>query len=194
MLYALFGQFGRVIDVVHLKREELRGRAWIVFEDVSGAASALRNLQDFPFFNKPLKIQYAKTKSDAVAKIDGTWRKDGRTRKLAVDGEAMIVDSTNENAADDRKERTRSKPSAHDIGEPHNRLFVEGLPDATTEAMLKVLFGQFPGFVEGRLVPGKPGIAFVDFESSQKAGIAITGLQGFKVTAENQIKLSYAKK
>lgn len=54
LLYALFGQFGRVIDVVHVRREELRGRAWIVYEDVAGAANALRNLQDFPFYGIPL--------------------------------------------------------------------------------------------------------------------------------------------
>ncbi len=54
ILYALFGQFGRVIDVVHVRREELRGRAWIVYEDVAGAANALRNLQDFPFYGIPL--------------------------------------------------------------------------------------------------------------------------------------------
>ena len=53
-LYALFGQFGRIIDVVCMKTESLRGRAWIVFADVASASNALRAMQDFPFFGKPL--------------------------------------------------------------------------------------------------------------------------------------------
>lgn len=193
LLYALFGQFGRVIDVVHMKREELRGRAWVVFEDVASAANALRNLQDFPFFGKPLKLNYAKTKSDAVAKIDGSWRKDGRTRKIRYgqDGDDASMDIGTQTAA---STRAKSHGASQDIGDPNNTLFVEDLPDGTTEAMLKVLFSQFPGYTESRLVPGKPGIAFVDFGSTQQARVAITGLQGFQITPENKIKLSYAKK
>ena len=53
-LYALFGQFGKVIDVVSQKTQNLRGQAWIVFADVSSATNALRAMQDFPFFGKPL--------------------------------------------------------------------------------------------------------------------------------------------
>lgn len=193
LLYALFGQFGRVIDVIHVKKDELRGRAWVVFEDMTSAANALRNLQDFPFFGKPLRLDYARTKSDAVAKLDGTWRKDGRTRRIRYGQEG---DDASKDVVAQRSTGRRVKSSAapQDIGEPHNTLFVESLPEATTEAMLKVLFSQFPGYIESRLVPGKPGIAFVDFGSSQQAGVAITGLQAFQITPENQIKLSYAKK
>ena len=194
LLYALFGQFGRVVDVVHMKREELRGRAWVVFEDVAGAANALRNLQDFPFFGKPLKLNYAKTKSDAVAKIDGTWRKDGRTRKVRY-GQGGDDDASMDVEAQARGgTRTKGPAPSLDIGDPNNTLFVENLPEGTTEAMLKVLFSQFPGYTESRLVQGKPGIAFVDFASTQQAKVAITGLQGFQITPENKIKLTYGKK
>lgn len=138
------------------------------------------------------RIDYAKTKSDAAAKLDGTWRRDGRTRKVRIGQEAV-----EEMDVDLQEEETRGGQKAtvvQDVGEPHTVLFAEGLPEATTEAMLKVLFSQFPGYIESRLVPGKPGIAFVDFETVQQAGVAITGLQGFKITAQNQMKLSYAKK
>lgn len=179
--------------MVHVKKEELRGRAWIVFEDVSSAANALRNLQDFPFFGKPLKLNYAKTKSDAVAKLDGSWRRDGSSRKSRY-GQDVGDEGTHGAAQGMNTSGKRTKAASKDIGEPHNTLFIEDLPEGTTEAMLKVLFSQFPGYVASRLVPGKPGIAFVDFGSSQQAGVAITGLQGFQITPQNQIKVSYAKK
>ena len=53
-MYAMFSQFGKIIDVVALKTLRLRGQAWIVFTDVSAATSALRTMQGFPFFEKPI--------------------------------------------------------------------------------------------------------------------------------------------
>ena len=50
----MFSQFGKILDVVCLKTYRLRGQAWVVFADISGATNALRSLQDFPFFDKPL--------------------------------------------------------------------------------------------------------------------------------------------
>jgi len=60
--------------------------------------------------------------------------------------------------------------------------------------MLDVLFKQFPGYKEARLVPGKPGIAFVEFEADFQAGVALAGLQGFKITPQNSMHIIYSKK
>ena len=43
------------------------------------------------------------------------------------------------------------------------------------------------------MVPSKPGIAFVEFETEMQASVAMTGLQGFKVTPQNAMAISYAK-
>ena len=53
-LYALFGQFGKIVDVVCMRTQDLRGQAWVAFADITAATNALRSLQDFPFFDKPL--------------------------------------------------------------------------------------------------------------------------------------------
>ncbi|KAJ3084517.1 RNA recognition protein [Rhizoclosmatium globosum] len=70
-LYHLFSQHGAVIDVVVMKTEKMRGQAFVVFRDVTGATAALRALQGFPFFERPLKIEYAQSKSNAVALLEG---------------------------------------------------------------------------------------------------------------------------
>jgi RNA recognition motif-containing protein len=57
MLYALFSQFGEIIDIVAMRAERLRGQAWIVFSDVGTATNALRQMQGFPFFEKPLVLR-----------------------------------------------------------------------------------------------------------------------------------------
>ena len=53
---------------------------------------------------------------------------------------------------------------------------------------------QFPGFKEVRMIPAKPGIAFVEFDSASQAGVAMSGLQGFKITQDDAIIVSFAKK
>jgi len=72
-LYAMFSQFGTVLDVVALKTLKMRGQAFVVFKDIPSATKALRSMQNFPFYDKPMRIQFARGKSDIVAKIDGTF-------------------------------------------------------------------------------------------------------------------------
>jgi U1 small nuclear ribonucleoprotein A len=44
------------------------------------------------------------------------------------------------------------------------------------------------------MVEAKPGIAFVEYGDEQQATAAMTPLQGFKITKENQMVITYAKK
>ena len=60
--------------------------------------------------------------------------------------------------------------------------------------MLSMLFQQFPGYKEVRLVPGKKGIAFVEYDSESQSGVAMQQLQNFKITQANSMKISYAKR
>jgi U1 small nuclear ribonucleoprotein A len=46
----------------------------VIFEDISGATKAVRAMPGFLFFGKPMKVVFAKTKSDVIAKIDGTFK------------------------------------------------------------------------------------------------------------------------
>ena len=53
-LYAVFTQFGPVMDIVACRTDKLRGQAWVVMENVADATNALRQMQGFPFFDKPM--------------------------------------------------------------------------------------------------------------------------------------------
>jgi hypothetical protein len=53
-LYSLFSQYGRILDVVSLKTPKLRGQAWVVFTEVTAASNAVRQMQNFPFYDKPM--------------------------------------------------------------------------------------------------------------------------------------------
>ena len=53
-LYALFSTYGTVLDIVCMKTNKMRGQAHIVFRDVQASTQALRALQGFEFFGKPM--------------------------------------------------------------------------------------------------------------------------------------------
>lgn len=84
--------------------------------------------------------------------------------------------------------------TAAPTGNPANKiLFLENVPEDSNEGMLSILFQQYPGFSEVRLVPQRAGIAFVEFESDAQAGVALQALQGFKVATDKPLRITFAK-
>ncbi|VDN16520.1 unnamed protein product [Dibothriocephalus latus] len=51
-LYYLFSQHGRIIDIIAMKTPKMRGQAFIIYQNINSATSALRVLQGFQFFQK----------------------------------------------------------------------------------------------------------------------------------------------
>merc|ERR1712222_317352 len=79
------------------------------------------------------------------------------------------------------------------VAEPNKTLFVENLPPEASDTMLSMLFRQYPGFQEVRLIPGR-NVAFVDYQNEYQAGMAMQGLQGFAMTPEVKLNLTYARR
>ncbi|KAJ7937103.1 hypothetical protein B0H13DRAFT_1852644 [Mycena leptocephala] len=67
-LYALFTTYGKIIDVVASKSQRMRGQAFLVFADLAGATTAMRACEGMVFYEKPLHIAYAKSKSYATSR------------------------------------------------------------------------------------------------------------------------------
>ena len=72
-LYAIFSQFGQIIDILAFKTLRMRGQAHVIFKELTSAATALRSMQGFPFYDKPMRIQFARDDSDVIAKAKGTY-------------------------------------------------------------------------------------------------------------------------
>lgn len=207
-LYYLFSQFGHIIDIVAMKTIKMHGQAFIIFKDLSSATAALRSLQGFPFYGKQMRISYAKRDSEVIAKMKGTY---SVTAKAAKRKEADDTD-----AQAKRKRKPVAKPAAPAVSKPkatepqakapassapqvaeqppHHILFLTSLPQETSDVMLSMLFNQFPGFKEVRLVPGRHDIAFVEFDNQSQSTAAKDALQGFKITPTNAMKITFAKK
>jgi len=209
-LYAIFSQFGPIVDIVALKTLKLRGQAWVIFKEINSATNALRSMQGFPFYDKPMRIQYAKTDSDAISKLKGTFTERPKKTK----------EEKKKKKAKDAAKKAQPPPAAAPpvnpmmgfgmpmqppimnpmlgppMGEqpPNQILFLTNLPEETTEVMLQMLFNQFPGFKEVRLVPGRHDIAFVEFDNEGNSATAKDALNGFKITPTHAMKVSFAKK
>jgi len=185
-IYAIMSQFGQVLDVVALKTLKMRGQCFVIFKEISSATNALRSMQGFPFYEKPMRISYSKTDSDMIAKMKGTFK--DRKDKTAGGEKVKKVKKTKSGKPDTAaQDNTGAAP-------PNEILFVTNLPEETNEMMLSMLFNQFPGFKEVRLVPGRHDIAFVEFENDAQSAAARDALQGFKISPSCAIKISFAKK
>eukprot|EP00794_Sanderia_malayensis_P017005 gene17005-18718_t len=206
-LYAIFSQFGQILEIIAMKTLKMRGQAFVVFKDVASATNALRSMQGFPFYEKPMRIAYSKTRSEALLKQEGNYvpkeKKPREKRKADEDKSAKSAKksataSNTQTAAPTAVVAPVVQPVVAPVQQmpevPNQILFIQNLPEETTEMMLSMLFQQFVGFKEVRLVPGRSDIAFVEFDSVNVAGQAKDTLQGFKITPNNPMLISFAKK
>jgi RNA recognition motif-containing protein len=60
MFNMLFSQYGKVISIVAYSTLKTKGQAWVLFEDEKAATAAMKGKQGFNFYDKPLRIQYAR--------------------------------------------------------------------------------------------------------------------------------------
>lgn len=221
-LYAIFSQFGQILDIVAMKTLKTRGQAFVVFKEISSATNALRSMQGFPFYDKPMRIQYSKRDSDIIAKMKGTFverpkkkkREDEEEepqgkKKKKVPPKSSVAALANQKAVINtplkpmqpaavltpvQQPQAPVAPAIIPEQPPCHILFLTNLPAETNEMMLSMLFNQFPGFKEVRLVPGRHDIAFVEFENDVQSAAAKEALQGFKITPTNAMKITFAKK
>ncbi|CAJ0833291.1 18980_t:CDS:2, partial [Entrophospora sp. SA101] len=165
----------------------MRGQAFIVFREIQSATAAMRGLNGFNFYDKPMHIEYAKGKSDAVAKLDGTWKKPGTIsstqRSQTVTGQLGVSPAQKR-----QREEEEPKTQQSEIESPNRILYIQNLPPDVTDEMLSFLFQQYPGFKEVRLVPGKSDIAFLEYEADHQAAVAKDVLNGFKITHDKEMK------
>lgn len=76
---------------------------------------------------------------------------------------------------------------------PNKILFLRDLPEEYGKGDIASVFSGYPGFKEVRVVPGRKGIAFVEYEDEEGAIAAKEGTTGMSL-GEKAIKVTYQKK
>ncbi|QRV90800.1 NLI interacting factor-like phosphatase [Ceratobasidium sp. AG-Ba] len=197
-LYALFTPYGRILDIVAMKRPNMRGQAFVVFHDLAGATAAMRAWDGELFYDKEMRIEYAKTRSFATRRVEEPgWdplaeakakalglgsrlkreRDDdgagGGKKGRGADGEEMDMDDEPSNA-------TAQGQGGVPSGPPSSRLICTNLPPETTQEALQGLFQQYPGFHSVALGPGPTSpTAQVLYQQTEQATVAKNALHGF---------------
>lgn len=75
---------------------------------------------------------------------------------------------------------------------PNKILFLQNVPEEYDVEALSTIFGRFEGFREVRTVPGRSGIAFVEYDAEQGAITAKENTAGMTL-GEKSIKVTYQR-
>lgn len=212
-LHTLFNRHGKILEIIALRKDGLRGQAFVIFDNVASATAAIQAEQGFTFFGKDLRIEYAREKSDRVAKRDGTFiPKDRRVKRIATKSSTDLAptkvtmdDINNSLVTSDKIEvSTDSDPSSvkkdgideteekiQEEQSPSKILFAESLPSDCNEMMLSCLFRSYSGYKEVRIP--RSGLAFIEFDDEPQATIALKALNKFKLSSTDTLNLKYSK-
>lgn len=220
-LQTIFSQFGTVTNVIAHKNIRMRGQAFVVFADQLAAEKALGAVQEFPFHGKQMEVHYAKTQSDDTVKRERGEEEfeQHKKQRLQVKGASIFMEgrlltsvemkkaaeeakkarqalptSAAAAAAAQRKQPRPAQPAIPSHHLPPNKvLFLQNLPDSTTKEQLVQIYGQFDGFREVRMVPGRKGIAFVEYDMEGQAGLARVNTVKL-VLEDRQVSVTFQRK
>ncbi|KAF2458851.1 U1 small nuclear ribonucleoprotein usp102 [Lineolata rhizophorae] len=214
-LTEIFSEYGNIIDIVAKRNLKAKGQAFIVFDSYESAAHAIEEVQGFDLFDKPMVLDFARTPSDATVKSEGTEddfeahkrrRLAEKERKQALETQQKLKRPTGADMPSRPAKTVKAgpgpKPAAPggsavipDEYLPPNRiLFVQNLPEGYDADALSAIFSRFDGFKEVRLVPGRKGIAFVEYEAENGAISAKEGTAGMTLGDEGKpIKVTYQR-
>lgn len=73
---------------------------------------------------------------------------------------------------------------------PNKILFIQNLPETITKDDLENIFKAHPNLHDIRLIPGRKGIAFVEYTDEASSTAAREALHNYKVDEEHKMKVS----
>jgi len=218
-LSEIFSEYGTIIDLVAKKNLKAKGQAFVVFDSPDAAERAIDEIQGFELFDKPMVLDYAKTRSDATVQAQGNEDEfeTHKRRRLAEKERKQAQEAQQEaqklkRPAGAAPDAATAKPvkavkgtglkSTSGTGAvvpdeylpPNKILFVRELPEDYDVEGLSTIFGRFEGFREVRLVPGRKGLAFVEYEAEAGAISAKESTAGMVLGGEGKpIKVTYQR-
>ncbi|PWY84933.1 hypothetical protein BO70DRAFT_395611 [Aspergillus heteromorphus CBS 117.55] len=216
-LEEIFSEYGTVLDIVAKTNLKAKGQAFIVFDNVDSATRAIDEINGFELFDKPMVVDYAKTRSDAtVLREGGDDELEAHKRRRLAEKERKQAHEALE--AQKKLKRPSGpvepgrpaktvkgaglKPTSgaaaavipDEYLPPNKILFLRDLPDSADQDNLTAVFGRFEGFQEVRLVPGRKGIAFVEYESESGAISAKEATSGMPMGESGKpIRVTYQR-
>ncbi|KXN69339.1 RNA-binding domain-containing protein [Conidiobolus coronatus NRRL 28638] len=195
VLTQMFQTVGKVLDVKLSKSLRKKGQAFIVFEKVEDAEKAIEVFNGIALYNKELVVQYARQKSDIIVEKEGGDIVEYKRRRISEKEERIRKElEESRNNPDQNGSLKISRPKAADLLIPNEVLFVQNLIPDCTQQMVEELFNTYPGFKEVRMVPGRPNIAFVEYNTMGESSIAREALDRHNMAPNHPIQVTFAKR
>lgn len=192
-----------MLDVVAHANLRLRGQAFVVFDSIDSAESAISALNSTKvdgLKGSVVQVTYAKSPSDATVAKRGDKELDSHVRSRVAQKELKQLSESSSNkrraepvrpAAETpaKKAKTTSETTYNPV---HKILLLQNLPKSASQDSVAALFSDLPGYVEVRLVPARQ-VGFAEFETEAQAVLAKEKSQGAEIEGE-KLLVSYAKK
>ncbi|KRX04007.1 hypothetical protein PPERSA_12454 [Pseudocohnilembus persalinus] len=199
-LYYLFKQYGEIVEIVSKKNNTMRGQAFVVFDNITSATNAKSLLQGYNFYGKALSIQFAKNSSEKTLQLEEFDKNARKKRRMNKNPQENGEDNQNQNNIHSNQannnqvfqQQLEQHQQNVQLNAESNILHLEELPEQITKYVLESLFGQYPGYVETRHIPQRQ-MAFVEYQSNDQAKVALIGLQGFRLTETEFLRINYQK-
>ena len=124
-LHDAFSKYGTILDVHVRKSYKTRGQAWVTFDSLESAKSAIEALNQTYFLGdtsslhgsrRPIQVNYSKNKAIIVAKKDGTYK----------DRKRLGLDATN--GSNKKMKMTFDKTIP-----PHSVLLIQHIPKVSSK-------------------------------------------------------------
>ena len=227
-LSEIFSEYGTIVEIVAKRNLKAKGQAFIVFDNADSVTSAIEEVNGFELFDKPMKLEVARTRSDrTVEREEGGEGLEVWKRKRAAEKERK---QAQERASQREREKVLKRPAGAGVSggvdsglatrpakavkgaglktsganaaavipdeylPPNKILFLRDLPEDYDADGLSRIFSRFEGFREVRMVPGRKGIAFVEYEAETGAISAKEATAGMQLGNENKsIRVTYQR-
>ncbi|GAA5911421.1 hypothetical protein JCM6882_004998 [Rhodosporidiobolus microsporus] len=221
-LKVLFREYGSVLGVTAHRNLRMRGQAFVTLDSKEAAAKAVKEVQKFPLYGKPMQLAFARTESDALVlkrhpdDIETHKAERLERKKISRKNNPLRKKVLAQKEAQKKAAETGVPAAAVPIAAaprrivqmpdeylpPNKILFVQNLPDDTTKESLEALFRPYPNLIEVRTIPGRKNIAFVEFADEPSSGVArdalhnskFSGMAGLGAEDGLKIKVTFAKK
>jgi len=218
-LTEIFSEYGDVVDIIAKTNLKAKGQAFIVFDNADSAAKAIDEVNGFELFGKAMQLDFARTRSDATVKAQEgetgleRWKrgrlaeKDRKQALEATQNKKRTLPATSIPAPDAARPAKTVKGAGlkgtsanaaavipDEYLPPNKILFLRDIPDSYDADGLSRIFGRFEGFKEVRLVPGRKGIAFVEYDAEAGAISAKEATSGMQLGDEGKgIRVTYQR-
>jgi RNA recognition motif-containing protein len=209
-LFTLFSPYGSILEICAHRGQKRRGQAWITFQEIDSAVRAKNSLDRYYLFDRPICVTFSSHKSLVTTKLSGSFNPYGRRAETltALEAEGLAkgaiprwFDYEMESCSEEEpvvipaiQSQREVQAPVNEMIPPNKTLFVQHLPlDTDTSLLLDMLFRQYRGYLECRLAPMHPEIAFVEFGTVEQATAAMSALNGFAIDETTNMLIQYAR-